>query len=326
MIPTYKQADRIRSAVDSALAQDYKNLEVVVSDDASGDGTEELIAAYSDPRIRLFVNEKNLGRVANYRKTLYERAQGEWVLNLDGDDLLIDPCFISSCIDFASSHPGVVLIFGDIVEIGAADSVPHGSPGHGGGFELLNGTNFFFSIPKNRLRLQHLSALYRRSEALPLDFYSADIVSSDYDSFYRLILNHEIAHCDRVAGAWIKHESNFSSRKDASIWLRNLDLFDNARSYARIALNGRDNHSLSAWYRRNFIHYIQTLICRAIRINDGRILAQVLAGARERNRSLFILTLILPSTYLKALKTILSRRKVRRPAKLPMTQAGVKHL
>ena len=64
MIPTYNQAVFIREAVDSALAQTYSNLEVIVGDDASTDGTQEIVAKINDPRLKYVRNVCNLGRVA----------------------------------------------------------------------------------------------------------------------------------------------------------------------------------------------------------------------------------------------------------------------
>ncbi|MGC8706738.1 MAG: glycosyltransferase family 2 protein, partial [Desulfurella sp.] len=82
-IPAYNQAKYIKQAIDSALNQDYPNLEVIVSDDASLDDTRQIVKEYNDKRLKYYRNEKNIGRVANHRKLLYEYATGEYVLNLD---------------------------------------------------------------------------------------------------------------------------------------------------------------------------------------------------------------------------------------------------
>src|SRR5574340_595951 len=69
MIPTYGQEEVILKAVDSALAQDYPNLEIIVADDASPDCTSQLVATRKDPRLHYHRNPTNIGRVANYRNT-----------------------------------------------------------------------------------------------------------------------------------------------------------------------------------------------------------------------------------------------------------------
>ena len=64
-IPSYNGEKWIREAIDSALAQTYKPLEIVIVDDASTDNTLEIIQSYRDPRIRIEVNKKNLGQNKN---------------------------------------------------------------------------------------------------------------------------------------------------------------------------------------------------------------------------------------------------------------------
>src|SRR5665213_3428416 len=95
-IPTYNQDKFIAKAVESALKQDYLNLEIIISDDCSSDKTEAVIERYcGDNRLKYFKNARNLGRVPNYKKTLYERVTGEWVLNVDGDDYIYEKDAIS---------------------------------------------------------------------------------------------------------------------------------------------------------------------------------------------------------------------------------------
>ena len=68
-ITAYNQAHYIGQAVESVLAQDYPNLEVVVSDNHSTDPIQEVMARYtSDPRIKYFRNETNLGMIGNFRR------------------------------------------------------------------------------------------------------------------------------------------------------------------------------------------------------------------------------------------------------------------
>lgn len=88
---TYNQEDWIEEAVNSALAQDYENLEVILSDDCSSDRTffrmKNLAGRYSGPhKIRVIRNEKNLGIGLHVQKIL-AIAQGELVVLAAGDDV-----------------------------------------------------------------------------------------------------------------------------------------------------------------------------------------------------------------------------------------------
>lgn len=85
VIPTYERADLVGRAVDSALAQTVEDVEVIVVDDGSTDGTREAVAAKSDPRVRSLEHESNRG-VSAARNTGIEAASGEYVAFLDSDD------------------------------------------------------------------------------------------------------------------------------------------------------------------------------------------------------------------------------------------------
>jgi glycosyltransferase involved in cell wall biosynthesis len=79
----------VRRALDSALAQDFDDFEIVVSDNASDDATPEILRDYSqrDPRIRLFANSENIGVIENVNR-VFHLARGEFVRLLGCDDWL----------------------------------------------------------------------------------------------------------------------------------------------------------------------------------------------------------------------------------------------
>lgn len=69
MIPTYNQEHFIAQAVDGILRQDYENIEVIISDDCSTDGTFEKIKPFlDDPRVRYYKNNITIGSTENYKK------------------------------------------------------------------------------------------------------------------------------------------------------------------------------------------------------------------------------------------------------------------
>lgn len=88
VIPSYNTRDCVCSAIDSALAQDGVSVEVIVVDDASTDGTADLVEQVyaGDPRVRLIRREENGGPSAA-RNIGFLAATGTWIGLLDSDDL-----------------------------------------------------------------------------------------------------------------------------------------------------------------------------------------------------------------------------------------------
>lgn len=85
IIPTYDRAEVLPRAIDSVLAQSFKELELIVVDDASTDETESVVRSYEDPRITYLSHDTNRGGSAA-RNTGIEASTGEYVAFLDSDD------------------------------------------------------------------------------------------------------------------------------------------------------------------------------------------------------------------------------------------------
>ena len=110
IITTYNYAHTVGTAIESALAQDYPNLEVVVMDNASIDETPTLVERYAaDPRLRSIRNETNVGMVPNHNKGL-RAARGAYVLFLSADDFLL-PHHVSRSFAYLRDHPEVDVLY-----------------------------------------------------------------------------------------------------------------------------------------------------------------------------------------------------------------------
>lgn len=108
-LPVYNAARYLRDALDSLLGQDYPNLELIISDNASDDATEEICSEYikRDARVRYYRNAQNVGAVWNFNRVL-ELARGEYFMWAAHDDLR-DPNYASACVAALQKRPDAVL-------------------------------------------------------------------------------------------------------------------------------------------------------------------------------------------------------------------------
>lgn len=111
-LPTYNRAEKLRRAIASVLAQDYANIQLVISDNGSSDETEALCRDYakSDARVKYIRHPKNQGSTLNFICVLTE-SDGEYFMWL-GDDDRIDPNFVSECLTELDRSPDTVLVGG----------------------------------------------------------------------------------------------------------------------------------------------------------------------------------------------------------------------
>lgn len=113
-LPVRNGERHIKGALDSLLAQDYGNFELIISDNASEDRTREVCLEYAakDPRIHYFRNETDLGAVRNFNRT-FELSRGEFFMWAGHHDLWM-PTFISRCLTKMNEHKEAVLCFSPI--------------------------------------------------------------------------------------------------------------------------------------------------------------------------------------------------------------------
>lgn len=113
LIPTYNRAKWIGKAIESAMMQDYPNVEIIICDDCSTDNSDEIIRSYCyDSRIKYFKNEKNLGLIQNFNKVFFDLAKGDYVTLLGSDDYLTNKSFLSKAITIIENHDNMTLVFG----------------------------------------------------------------------------------------------------------------------------------------------------------------------------------------------------------------------
>ena len=108
-IPTYNRADGyLKEAIQSAMSQKYPNIEVVISDNCSSDNTKNLVKGFSDPRIRYYRHDVNIGANNNFNFCV-NQAKGDYFLMLHDDDL-IDQDFIDVCMRAANYATNIGII------------------------------------------------------------------------------------------------------------------------------------------------------------------------------------------------------------------------
>ncbi len=117
-LPVYNGEEYVRRALDSLLAQDYENFELIISENASTDGTLEVCREYAcrDPRIQLHSNAQNIGILANFGLVL-ERACGRYFMWAAADDYW-DPQFLRATVEELEARPEAAVAMCAVKRVG----------------------------------------------------------------------------------------------------------------------------------------------------------------------------------------------------------------
>jgi len=269
VIPTRNRGAVIADTVDAALGQNGVEVEVLVVDDGSTDGTWEWLSSRaSDPRLRPLRHDANRG-VAAARNTGIVEASGDWLAFLDDDDLW-SPDKLASQLDAMIkvgadwSWTGVMLVDDRRVALRELPAPPPDGILH----RLL--ADPVSAIPAGASNVVARTELVRRAGSFDVSFSQL----ADWDLWLRLAEVATGASCDEALVAYVRHDDSMLLTDPAPL----------LEEYARL----RSKHGATAsregtdWDERRFARWVASGHRRA-----GRRVAaaEVYLSSARRNRS-----------------------------------------
>jgi glycosyltransferase involved in cell wall biosynthesis len=110
VMPVRNAGNFLTEAITSILNQTYKNIELIIVNDASTDTTSKILSLLKDKRVRIFKNKKRLGVTATANIAI-SKARGIFIARMDGDDIA-NPKRIEKQVKFLNDHKNVVAVGG----------------------------------------------------------------------------------------------------------------------------------------------------------------------------------------------------------------------
>lgn len=215
--------------LDSVLAQDQQNVQVIVVDDGSVDGTPEIIARYAD-RITS-IRQENRGVSAARNRGAVEAA-GELIAFLDQDDVW-EPGMLSAQVHYLDRHPDSALVYADSWVIDAVGTVRGRRSSYlryleGDIFDELLQRGNFIPIETTVMRTRIFRELEGFNESLRY--------LEDFDLFLRVARKHRIGCQTATLARYRVHDRNLSHQREAllSEWIPILDALGDADGGLRL--------------------------------------------------------------------------------------------
>lgn len=210
LMTAYNRQPFIAEAIESVIASTYQNWELIIVDDCSKDETVAIANSYAakDNRIRVYVNEKNLGDYPN-RNRAASYAKGEYLKYLDADDILY-PYSLQIMVDALIAFPEVALALSqNLID----DVVPYPrivNP------EFVARTNF---LERNIINVGPSASIIRRSVFEKLDGFSGEQYIGDTELWMRLSFTYPICLLQPSLVWWRIHDGQQinNERKDLEI-------------------------------------------------------------------------------------------------------------
>jgi glycosyltransferase involved in cell wall biosynthesis len=221
VVAAYNAAPYIREAIESVLAQDLPGLDLIVVDDASTDGTAEVVRRFGD-RVRLIALDNNQGGPAGPRNQGIKASRGAFIAFFDADDVM-KAGKLSEQIHFLETHLDIPLVFTNCRNFSKDGLAPH---------DFLADHLEFHALKKERLadrwyRLPAAAAyetlltdnfigtsgvVFRRSLLDAVGVFDEKLKrSEDIEFWFRIARRFDLGYIDRVYHHRRLHETNISS-------------------------------------------------------------------------------------------------------------------
>lgn len=198
--PSFNQARYLERTIRSVLDQGYPNLEYIVIDGGSTDGSVEIIRRYAD-RLAFWTSEADRGQTDAINKGL-RRATGEWVAWQNSDDIYYPGAF-HDLSAVAAKHPKASLIIADMMLIDEHDRPLR---------DIRYVKPSYRALLAEGMLLANQSAFWRRDVHEQIGFLDEELhCSFDYEWFLRVAQHAEGRHLARVWGALRLHGETKSS-------------------------------------------------------------------------------------------------------------------
>jgi glycosyltransferase involved in cell wall biosynthesis len=210
VIPCYNQARFLCEAIESARAQTYPAVEIVVVDDGSSDDTSAVAAQY--PSVRC-IRQENRG-LAAARNAGCAGSRGALTVFLDADDRLL-PEAIDTGVRLLASDPSLGFVAGYSRFIsGDGRPLPTDQPSRAG-------TNPYLALMRRNSIRNPAMVMFRRRVLDEMGGFDSRIdACADYDMYLRISRRHAVAFHDSVVAEYRKHADSMSN--DAALMLRQL--------------------------------------------------------------------------------------------------------
>jgi len=199
--PSYNQSAFIEDTIRSVIEHDYPNIEYIIIDGGSTDGSVDLIRKH-EQHLAHWLSEPDEGQADAINKG-WRRASGEFVAWLNSDDILL-PGSIAAAVDVMQERREVGLVYGDLERLDVAGN--HVRIDRYDEYQLVE-------LVSKAHRISQPGSVLRRSTVLEAGYLDPSLhFQMDLDLWIRVALRSQLAHCHRVVAGFRLHDQSKTSR------------------------------------------------------------------------------------------------------------------
>ena len=206
IVPVYNTAEYVEECIQSILSQSYKNIELILVNDGSTDGSGEICRRYSQKHNVIYVEQENAGAQAA-REYGVKKANGEWIMFVDSDDYVLKDCVA----ELYALTDGVDIVIGSYTRNEKLKDAP----------DYFDEEDYLYLMYCQRIPLAPWGKLFRKElfGRCPMAFVYKVPVAEDY------IMNLALARVNqKIVAVWKKPVYFYRERRESAFHSFPLDL------------------------------------------------------------------------------------------------------
>ncbi|MBE5806630.1 MAG: glycosyltransferase family 2 protein [Clostridiales bacterium] len=221
IIPSYNRKDLISKSIDSILKQTYENIEIIIIDDGSTDGTEQYIKETygNNNKVNFYKNEKNSGAGFS-RKFGYKMSKGKYLVFMDDDDYYTNNNFLKEAINVLENDSNIGFVSSSstieyVKENKFEDSIMNIKG-------LINKSEYLSEFQQKYMKSNStFTTVFRKSCLEDANFNDVDMVN-DSTIYLRALLAGDAYVLDTISGIYRVHSKNITFNLKIGFIIENL--------------------------------------------------------------------------------------------------------
>lgn len=273
IITTYNRKNFLIQAINSILSQDYSNIEIIVIDDCSTDGTDKVMKNQFIDKNKIYYiqNKTNRGPGNNRREAFRLYGDGEYILFLDDDDFLVDKSYIRKAVNFHYYNPEISFVAANVFfYYSLKDDLKISSLGLS---SIIDKKEYLLNFEKSGFPkpISTLTTLFKRKSLIDMNILEMNMVN-DSSIYLRSLLVGNAGFINSIAGVYRVHDNNITFNLSKEFLVDNLNEKMIIKEMA-VEKYGFNKELLDEWFKYNVYNTVSYYFYNsANRFNDFKYL------------------------------------------------------